>query len=310
MTGQLIISLDCEGKWGMADRITVHHDRFLTRSNLINAYSRIVDLFAQQEIPATFAFVMSFVMTEDQQVEFRDLFRDVDYEGENWLRNFRYAEQQGNTDGWFCPEALDIVQSRPEHEIGCHGFCHVPLAEGCISREAANNEVSSALVVARRKGLSLKTFIFPRNLVGHLDVLADGGFVGYRARPPHQNGPLQRIANIASEFNVRAKAQSPMPPNHGMTTIPSGYFLNWQAGVRSLVPSAVTALRWQRILADAVEQNRIAHLFLHPHNIIDAPSTFSLLEEILKTAIRLRDQGRLDVITQAEYCIQSGKASN
>ena len=309
MAGRFIISLDCEGKWGMADCLTAHHHQFLTRENLIAAYEKILRLFARHEIPATFAFVMNFTLSEDERREIGDRLCDVQVEGRNWLRNFRKAEASGEMDGWFCPEALDMVRARPEHEIGCHGFCHAPLAEAAIARDAAVQEIASAWEVARMKGLSLRTFIYPRNQIGYLDALGASGYAGYRARPPQLPGKIGRIANLAAELNVLTKSQSAEPDRAGMITIPSGYFLNWRRGARAAIPASVTRLRWRRILADAARHERTAHVFLHPHNIIDAPSTADLLDDLLGEAARLRAAGALDIVTQAEYCTMEAAAA-
>ncbi len=51
---QLIISLDCEGKWGMADHITDHHRRCFTNANLDRAYQVTLTLFDKWDVEATF----------------------------------------------------------------------------------------------------------------------------------------------------------------------------------------------------------------------------------------------------------------
>ena len=60
-SGQFVVSLDCEGKFGMADKISDFHNRHLTDQNLRKVYSGLVELFDRYEIRATFAFVGAFV---------------------------------------------------------------------------------------------------------------------------------------------------------------------------------------------------------------------------------------------------------
>src|SRR5215207_4853114 len=142
MPGTFIISLDCEGKWGMADRISELHDRVITREALVAAYEKICGLLTAREIPASFAFVMAFVLTEEERGEFAKALSDVTVDGANWMRHYRAAEMTGNLDGWFCPEALDIVRKDARHEIACHGFRHLPLRGGGLSRADAEAEVA------------------------------------------------------------------------------------------------------------------------------------------------------------------------
>jgi hypothetical protein len=310
MPGRFIISLDCEGKWGMADRLNGHHHRHLTHASLRGVYHRLVDLFARYEVPATFAFVSAFILTEAERHRYADLFRDVSVNGMNWLRLYREAEATGELDGWFCPEALDLVAERPEHEIASHGFCHIPLQEGTIGIEDADAEVRSSSQISRDKGIRLQTFVFPRNLVGHTDSLVRHGFTGYRQAPPGPGGTRGRIGSLVTEFVVRTPAQErPVGEGYTLVPVPSGYFLNWRHGFRRCVPPAITVRRWSHILRDAAASGRVAHLFLHPHNLLDGPGTESTLEQIVAAAARLRDQGHIEIMTQARYCEEAREAT-
>jgi peptidoglycan/xylan/chitin deacetylase (PgdA/CDA1 family) len=283
----------------MADHITAHQEAHLTHRNLVRAYCTLVNLFAAHDVPATFAFVMAFLLEPHERQALGDRLFDVEVEGQNWLRHYRAAQERGDVDGWFCPEALAIVQSSPRHEIACHGFCHVPLNEGAIDRVSVIRELESAMLVAERKGLRLETFIYPRNRVGHLSELAAAGFKGFRAR--RGDLPLGRIGNLAIELDLFDRAQEPAGVEAGLQVIPPGYFLNWQRGLRRLVPRAASRMRWRSILTDAADKGRVAHVFLHPHNLIDGPGTLERLDDILTEAVRLRAQGRLEIITQVEY---------
>src|SRR5262249_26677342 len=232
--GTFIISFDCEGKWGMADRITPHHDRFLTESNIERAYTKIVDLLARHDVPATFAFVMAFTLSTTEFSRYSDRLHDVQFQGSNWLRYFRSQIAAGHSDGWFAPHAIDIVRSRPEHEIACHGFSHLPIGDSGVARLEAAHEIQSAEAVAREKGLKLKTFVFPRNLIGHTDLLAAAGYIGYRDCLVHSTGPAAAKLSAAAEWNVLGRAQPHGMQHNGLQVIPAGNFLNWRRGARKL----------------------------------------------------------------------------
>ena len=60
MTATFILSLDCEGKWGVADLLGSDHARQLTDDRLRKAYAEIVALLDEHQVPATFAFVGAF----------------------------------------------------------------------------------------------------------------------------------------------------------------------------------------------------------------------------------------------------------
>jgi len=297
---RFIVSLDCEGKWGMADILQPYHHENLTNSALARAYERLVGLFGRYEIPATFAFVMAFVLTPDEREQFAsELLGD---RADAWLRSYREAVANGNAEGWHLPEAIDIVRSSAAHEIACHSFCHRPLGDHSISASGASTELSSANAAARLKGIKLDTFVFPRNEVGHLAELRAHGFIGYRDRLRRPRGRIGRAISLAEEMNVWAPSQRASALSDGLVSIPSGRMLNWRYGARNLIPSQVTKTRWGHQLRDAVAKGGVVHLWLHPHNLITGPNTEKLLEGVLADVAVMRDAGELKVVTQRDYC--------
>jgi hypothetical protein len=302
MGGAFILSLDCEGKWGMADHLTAEHHRCLTSPLLRGAYQRLLALFARYEIPVTFAFVMAFLLSAKEQRDADHLFQDFPIAGRNWLEAFRAAQAQGEMEGWSLPELREIVGERPEHEIACHGFSHLPLAEALTPAPVADAEFTAAAFVAESRKVTLETLVFPRNQVGHVSLVERHGYRGYRERLSEAGGVRGKIEALATEFDPRT------PPQHeargrpdAVRRIPSGYFFNWRHGARRLVPPAMTYYRWRRLL-ERTTAGGVAHLWLHPHNIITAPATFPVLERVLRKVAALRDQGRIETMTQAQYC--------
>lgn len=296
--GTFIVSLDCEGKWGMADHLTAWHHTHLNGDELSAAYRQLLALFRRYDTPASFAFVMAFVLSGDEQAAMADHFADVPIEGANWLAAYRAAQQAGDLTGWSHPELLDLVRAEPMHEIACHGFTHLPLAEELTPRAHAARELAACQLAAQRKGIALETFVYPRNLKGWPAVLAEAGLKGFRARPARRG----KLGLLAAELNPFDRAQGPCPDEAGLTVIPSGEMLNWQSGPRKAIPRAASRRRWQSKLDHAARTGGVAHIWLHPHNLIDAPGTAERLEDVLAMAAALRDAGKLVVQTQAQYC--------
>jgi peptidoglycan/xylan/chitin deacetylase (PgdA/CDA1 family) len=295
MIGKFIVSLDCEGKWGMADAIGPQHD-FITEISLKKAYIDLLQALKSYDMKATFAFVGAFTLTNQERMEYADMFLDTLYQGNNWIRNFRKAQLQGLFEGWFCPEAYEIVKNAG-HEIASHGFSHIPFDDPNTPKSALEADLVAAVTIAQRKGIQLETFIYPRNRIGHLNLLRAHGFRGYRESIPEVN----KIASISRELNIFENAQPQGTGSEDMVAIPAGYFLNWRVGLRRRIPKAITIARWRSILNSASDTGRVAHLWLHPHNIISGPETFDVFQEILSYAAKLRDAGKLVVSTQIDY---------
>ena len=283
----------------MADCLQPYHHELLTDDALVRAYEQLTKMFARYEITATFAYVMAFILNSDERDRFRpQLLGDVHDE---WLRAYREAASCRRLSGWHQPAALEIVRAANVHEIACHGFCHRPLSN-TSSRLEVNAELDAAVEVARLKGLSLETFVFPRNQVGHLDVIRSHGFIGYRQRLRRPRGIVGRAVSLAEELNVWAMPQLPSSVIEGLVPIPSGHFLNWRFGLRTRVPAAATAARWRHQLRRAQLRGGVVHLWLHPHNLITGPGTAELLDSVLAEVARMRDRGQVRVLTQRDYC--------
>lgn len=304
MSGRFIVSLDCEGKWGMADSLQVYHHRLLTDEALAAVYSDIVGLFARHDVPATFAFVMAFTLSTDERRHFSDILDD-DGRADPWLRHYWEALRQGHGGGWFQPKALETVRADGRHEIACHSFCHRDLADHAVSDAGAEAELDAAAAAARLKGVAPRTFVFPRNSVGHLPALKRAGYLGYR-KARRRTG---RLRTLAAELDLWPRPEAPAGAGRdGLVAIPAGYFLNWRFGPRRLVPRAVTVRRWKNLLDGAAATGGVAHLWFHPHNFITAPSTRATLDAILAHAARLRAAGRIEIVTQERYCREAGAA--
>jgi len=311
MAGQFIISLDCEGKWSMADVLQPHHNELITHANLVQVYRFLAKALDDTEIPATFAFVLAFILEKSEIQTAKDLFHPAETEAQTWLANYHRAISEGASDGWHCPEALELAQRNSRNEIGCHGFSHLPLSDSLATKAAVRAELTSANIVAQWKNLALKTLVFPRNLVGHIDVLEEHQYIGYRTDLAQTMGANPtRMRALLNEFNVFTKAQAPLAKMnnsagtspHQIEAIPAGYILNFAAGGRKIVPPSVTLQRWKSILNSAVENDQVALIWFHPHNLINSPHTQTLLTKILQYAAHLRDTRNLQCVTQAEYC--------
>lgn len=293
-----VMSLDCEGKWGMADGLQPYHHKLLTSERLAGAYRQLLDLLERHRVGATFAFVMAFVLGEAERRQF-PLLDEASNPNDPWLRHYWDSLSAGRSDGWHLPEALDMVRAAGGHEIASHSFCHRPLGDRSLDPAGAAAELALASQAARLKQVELKTLVFPRNEVGNLPAVRAAGYRGYRQRLERRGG---RIAALLEEFNTSRGPQPAKPATDGLVPIPPGHFFNWRFGLRRLVPPAVTVQRWRGQLERCARDGGVVHLWLHPHNLITGPGTAAVLDRVLGEVARLRDRGQIEVLTQHEYC--------
>lgn len=295
MPGAFILSLDCEGKWGIADHLDPRSEAALSDARLRRAYGDILQLLGAAKIPATFAFVGVFAQSREAlrvHGETLERFRQAHPE---YLNTAVASLNDPRAEGWHGDWAVAAVRNAPiEHEIGLHGVTHIPWTD--LTAKEAGDE----LALLERMGgpvKAAKTFIYPRNMVAHTAVLKRGGIAGFRAATPARS----RFASLASEMNIAARSEADGIEEGGLVRIPAGYFVNWQSGLRRAIPRMVSRLRARSILAHAAKHGGVAHFWLHPENIASAPATLQHLKDIVCEAARLRDDGAIQVVTQAQY---------
>lgn len=304
MTARFILSLDCEGKWGVADILNQDFHRDLTDVKLRAAYGEIVDALDDFAIPATFAFVGAFAQPAARFVELSEGLRTLEKSAPNYLGPALADIEHGSQQGWHGDWAVDsVVNAATSHEVALHGMTHVPWSD--VDDAFIRGELMlwrSMLGPVRES----RTFVFPRNDVAHLKQLAEAGIEGYREARPQTS----RLLSLLSEFNIWSPADCD-PDAHcvnRMISIPAGHFLNWQHGPRRLVPRAVSLRRAAQILHSADRDNGVVHYWLHPENLASAPSTIQVLRDLLRLVADQRDRGRCRVVTQAQYCADRREA--
>lgn len=284
MAGKFILSFDCEGKWGVADMLTPKHRRNLGDERLHEAYGSILAILDKFEMPATFAFVGAFAQSPADFARIRPGIEALGGEAKAYLATaLREIDEVGGA-GWHGNHLVErVAEARAGHEIALHGVTHVPWTLMDKASADAEMELFRDLQGPVRKS---RTFVFPRNLVAHVEVLSSNGFVGYRAARPARS----RALSLLSEFNLFERPENPVR-SRDIVKIPAGFFLNWRSGLRRLVPPAVTRMRARNLLRAAAASGSIVHYWLHPENIADSPSTLDLLWTLAREAAQSRDTG-------------------
>lgn len=290
MTARFILSLDCEGKWGVADHLTPADHAGLSDARLRQAYGDIVALLDEYDLPATFAFVGCFSLSAQALADLRPALKGA------YVAPALQDAFEGSRQGWVGDWALETVQAaRQPHEIGLHGVTHTPWDQ--LDEAGARAEMALFYGAGAPMLRGLTTWIYPRNAQRHEAVLSEFGLAGLREERPSGS----RGMRLLSEFNLWSPPDRDLPAARPLR-IPPGYFVNWRSGARRAVPVAVSVARARRMLATASRTGGIVHYWTHPENIATAPETLAVLRGIVEAAARARDAGRCEVLTQDAYC--------
>jgi hypothetical protein len=113
---------------------------------------------------------------------------------------------------------------------------------------------------------------------------------------------LQDECNIGRKSDEHSMSAKPV-------AIPPGTFLNWRHGPRRVIPKWVTLKRWSNVLDHAVTSGGVAHLWLHPHNLITARGQVELFEDAILRVAKAQKSGLIESVTQAEYCKEIAQQS-
>lgn len=295
--GSFVVSLDAELAWG-------YHRYDDTPSERIglgrDGWFRLIELFDQYQIPATWAVVGHLFHTSceghhpDHPVP------------EGWFAKDPggVESKQGN---WFGSELIRAIhEADVDHEIGCHSYSHVVFGDSETSPETAAAELRACKRLAAQEGIDLDSFTFPRNEVGHLKVLADHDFVAYRATKPagwFEHTPLSKPAKLVHILTRarRAPLVTPTIEEEGMVAIPASLHLFTFEGAARRVVSPIISQPVvdiaKKTIDAATRQDGVFHLWFHPH-AVSTPANAERVRLILSYA-RERSES-LDFRTMGE----------
>jgi len=297
---RFILSFDCEGKWGMADDPAMASNNPINGDSLTKAYTQIFEILERHKIAATFALVGLFAGGYEQYVDSRGELLDSEPH-RDWLKVPERSFATGFQDGWFYPELVNQIKARGDHEIASHSFTHLPLHNGGVAEKSFLTELKFVNQWKAQNSVELSTFIYPRNQIKFEDRLSDFEYVGYRQCDIQNSAYANRFQILQDECNIARNSDK-----HSVSTrpiaIPPGTFLNWRHGPRRVIPKWVTLKRWSNVLDHAVASGGVAHLWLHPHNLITARGQVELFEDAILRVAKAQNSGLIKSVTQAEYC--------
>jgi len=279
----LIISLDSELAWGFHDEKDLPEDKIKCARN---SWIRILDLFEEYEIPATWAVVGHLFLDRCDGIH-----REHPL-GKDWFKRDPGGTIDENP-SWFGKDLINhILDSKVNHEIGCHSFSHVEF--GSAKREVAESELQLSIEAAEKMDISLESFVFPRNNVGHLDLLKEYGFTSYRGtKPVSKDGGMikntMRKGGIFLDYftplSIDHSIVSPSVDEFGLVNIPSSFIIyGFRGDSRSNLENFVydpVLLKVKKEIDFLSENNGVLHLWFHP-NDLTRERDFGRLKNILK----------------------------
>lgn len=285
----ILFSLDCELAWGFADldppipRVeTMRSDP----TNVRSAYRTILGLFDEYDIPATFAFVGHLFLDEctADTHPINDLTTPSDP-----------MSSIGDDPLYYGSDLVKLVaDATVDHEIGGHAFSHPVFDE--IDSETASAELQALISAADEHGVTISSFVFPRNAVAHTEELVAHGIDTYRTFTVGENYILRRGLKPALTGDSQFWSVPPVRPNvddDGLTAVGGSRLLHevrW---------SYIHPLRLRRTI-NQMNHGEVVHFCFHPHDMLGYFKFDWVLERVLAVVEKYRDRGDVEVVTMAD----------
>ncbi len=182
--GALVVSLDLELLWGTHDQRL--NETKIRQANETRAAVRcLLGLFARYEVRATWAIIGHLFLEQAERDSggrphpAHPRPRHAWVTGD-WFQRLPLGDAK-TCPCWYAPDLIDFIRAAsPTHEIASHSFSHVIFGDSGCDERVAHAEVKASVEAASRAGIRLRSFVFPRNRVGHLGVLRELGFEVFR----------------------------------------------------------------------------------------------------------------------------------
>lgn len=299
--GSVVISIDAELGWGFID-----YDDPPTRrvESARDGWTWLCDQLEEYDIPATWAIV-GHVFHGDCDGNHSD-----HPAWPEWFERERgpWADRPDLTCG---PDLVEQVQnSTVNHDIGGHSYSHVEFGDQSTTREIASYELRRSVEIATEWGIELDSFVFPRNNLGHRDVLAEHGFRIYRDLRP---GPVRGLSGrlVDSLRGTVPPIVRPAIDEYGLVNLPASLFLHGFDGfplraTRSVRHDPIVNLA-KRGIETAAAEDGVFHCWLHPNNLV-GPGQYERFEKILECIDAHRDEVEVETMADIADRVLAEKA--
>ncbi|MCC6447789.1 MAG: polysaccharide deacetylase family protein [Chitinophagaceae bacterium] len=296
-SGRFVISLDFELFWGVRDKKTIESYGENIKG-VREALPAMIKLFDHYGVKTTISTV-GFLFAKDLATLKSFLPKKFPEYLNSKLSPYYDITTVGNDENedpyHFGYTLLKQVQLNSKHEIGTHTFSHYYCLEPGQTGETFLSDIEAAKAIANEEGVLIKSIIFPRNQYNNDYLMAckQMGIESYRGNPESWLY-APRNKNDESLFRRSLRLIDSYVNLTGHHCYSKSYITSFPimnvAASRFLRPyskrlSFLDSLRLMRIKRSmnfAAKNNKLYHLWWHPHNFgVNLKENLDFLENIL-----------------------------
>lgn len=307
MPGYFVMVLDTELAWGSFDFLGFNkykkHFKYY-RENI----DKLVKLLDEYEIKATWAFVGHLLLDRCDGVH-----KDILRPRYSWFNNqdwHKYDPGSNIHDSpiWYGKDILEkVLSAKIKQEIATHTFSHVILGDKECTKEVAISQIESCVRLGKELGIDIKSLVYPKNNIGHLDQLYDLGIRVYRGEELNWYRSYNRVLKRFSHFFDQLLAVTPpvypiknLKFDYNVLNIPASQYLFPYDGVRKGIPSMSRKVKAIKGIKKAIENDAIYVLWFHPFNLGSSDKMFDVLKKILSFTKEQINNGKIINFTMSE----------
>jgi peptidoglycan/xylan/chitin deacetylase (PgdA/CDA1 family) len=279
--GTLIVSLDFELNWGVHDVYSLEQygDRLLGARKAI---PRILELFQYYDVHSTWGIVG--LLCFDSKEKLLENLPDIKPSYNNpifspYFKMDKVGENEEVDPYHFGSSLVRNIMNTPNQEIGTHTFSHYYCLEDGQTAEEFEADLMAAKYVFHQKGITMHSFIFPRNQThkSYLEICEKHGVTSYRGNETSwiyeasnlgQQHPLKRAARFVDHYvNLTGHHTYQLDKivKEPIANLPSSRFLRpYSRSLKLLERSRLNRIK--NSLTYAAKKGEVYHLWWHPHN--------------------------------------------
>ena len=298
LSGNFIISLDFELFWG------IHDEKYNTNDlksfeNTIYAISEMKKLFKEFNINVTFSTVGFLFANSISEIRSNTPIQLPNYTNKNQSPYTKLNElNKINSKILFAKNIIETIKNNKNFEIGSHTFSHYYCLEEGQNITEFNEDLKSAIKIAKKYNIELKSIVFPRNQYNEaiLKTCYNNGIICYRGNENSwvykseawsKESLLKKgVRFIDSYINLSGHHGFKIKPTKSKIdkpiNIPSSKFLR-PFNKKLKLLEKFKLKRIKQSMSYCALNNLNYHLWWHPHNFkSNTKENIDNLKEILK----------------------------
>lgn len=312
--GVFTISLDFEIYWGVRDHRTLE-DYKCNLQGVQKSISETLRVFNNNDIHATWATVgfLFFESIDNLKENFPNSFPEYI---KKTLSPYEYIKSIDKFDPiyHFAPKLISLILESKGQEIGTHTLSHYYCLEEGQTINNFYDDLSSVIKISKANGIATKSIVFPRNQINleYLSALSSLGIQCYRGtemswmyQSPKNDihKAFQRAFRLIDTY-INISGHNVYDFHNCIKEKPFNFPASRHLRPYSKKLAIFNKAKLNRIkksMTYAAKNNKIFHLYWHPHNFgINTSENIDFFYEIIEHFNELRDKYGMSSLNMGE----------